>query len=146
MEIYPPILNANGFFNNKSSVSVVGVPLFCITPNPQSSCCTLPRGEFLLLYKLSIQLFTPPFNTFQFLLHFTALLFIAQHFNALHFTMPYFFRTGRSRNPGTERRPRRRWFWWGCVKSRETVEHGKGKNIAVILNQVEATGPLHRGP
>ena len=94
----------------------------CMTPNPQSSRCTLPRGEvsasarFLFSSSLLQTTTTVP-------LHYTAL-----HFTAQHFTSPHFFLAGRGRKPGSECRSRRRWFRRGCAKNGEIVKEGKGRD------------------
>ena len=85
----------------------------CMTPNPQTSCCTLPRCELLPLCQLS-------FSAFQFsnlpLSVSTSLHCTTLHHTTLHFTTPHFFCTGRGRKPGSECMSRRRWFRRGCVK------------------------------
>ena len=55
-----------------------GVACSCcsITPNPQTSYYTVPRGEFLPLYQLSFQLFIPSTNPF--------------NFTSLHYTSPHY--------------------------------------------------------
>ena len=56
----------------------LGTACCCVTPNPQTSCCTPPRGEFLPLWQLSFQFFTQPTNPF----HFTSI-----HFTLLRYTL-----------------------------------------------------------
>ena len=66
----------------KDAIAKVG--RCCATSYPQTSCCTLPRCEFLPLCQLSFQLITPPINNFSF--HFTTLHYTSPHNTSLHCT------------------------------------------------------------